>query len=468
MYREYLKPQNIFAFICLVFGLFFVFFNPPFQTSDENSHFWKIYSISEGHFNLKRLTTNFIDGAFFTRVYTGTGDYMPAGIYLAGYKNLRLRSNPEQKTSFEETKIILNYKLQKDKMVFNGYNVPVYTIFSYFPQVIVMKICNFFNINPGVSLYLMRCVSLFVYCFLVYVAIKVTPVKKWLFFMLALMPMCIYQAASVNIDGLLFACAFLTAAYVLYLGYDDKIKTIDKKQKAVLFLLMSFIVFSKAPYFPLLFIYFFIPKSKFKNTTEYITTFLYLILINLFIVVCFKAYVAYVCTLTDTVFKTNLAYDFLIHKPLIFVKITMFTTLMNFGSYVNGFVGTFGWNDTPLPSYCVFIYILMLIMQSVFSCKEDKKTYITRPFLCTFAFIIIYFLIFAALFLAFQVDSNGTIGHFGGRYLIPAAPVLFFAFLNNKFYLKHMCCNILNIVSILIVNFVLFVSLIRILYRFYV
>ncbi len=463
-----IKPEKLFLILCLFWGLLLMLINPPFQASDENSHFWKVYSISQGHFNLKRLTTNFIDGVFFTRVYTGTGDYMPAGIYLAGYKNLRLRNNPEQKTSIEETKTILNYKLQKDTKVFNGYNVPVYTIFSYFPQAVVMKICNVFNVNPGISLYLMRCASLFVYCFLVYLAIKITPVKKWLFFMLALMPMSIYQTVSVNIDGLLFACAFLSAAYVMYLGYDDKIKIIGKNQKALLFLLMSFIVFSKAPYFPILFIYFLIPQYKFKNKTDYYKTFLCLILINFFIIAGFKAYVSHVCMLTDTVFKTNLAYNLLISNPFAFLQITAYTTLMNLGSYINGFVGTFGWNDTPLPFYCVFIYILMLVIHSVFNCEKDKKVYITRPFLFTAVFITVYFLIFAALFLAFQIDNKGMIGHFGGRYLIPAAPVLFFAFLNNKFYLNNKYCNILNIASILLINFVLAVSVIRIVYRFYV
>ena len=55
MYRQCLKPQNIFAFICLIFGLFFVFFNPPFQTPDEAQHFFKMWGFTQGTFNFKVL-----------------------------------------------------------------------------------------------------------------------------------------------------------------------------------------------------------------------------------------------------------------------------------------------------------------------------------------------------------------------------------------------------------------------------
>ncbi|MDQ1265368.1 MAG: hypothetical protein QG635_518, partial [Bacteroidota bacterium] len=38
--------EIIFAVLGLIFGLFFVFINPPFQTNDSDRHFFHAYHIS--------------------------------------------------------------------------------------------------------------------------------------------------------------------------------------------------------------------------------------------------------------------------------------------------------------------------------------------------------------------------------------------------------------------------------------
>ena len=82
-----------------------------------------------------------------------------------------------------------------------------------------------------------------------------------------------------------------------------------------------------------------------------------------------------------------------------------------------------------------------------------------------FIFVSYFFLLFVVLYLNFQISQDGTIGGFWGRYFIPVLPLLFLCLQNKKFFVKT---NALIFVNLFFINFVLFVSLIRILYRFYV
>lgn len=44
------KIENIFILFALLFGLLFVFVTPPFQSVDEQAHFFRAYGISSGQF----------------------------------------------------------------------------------------------------------------------------------------------------------------------------------------------------------------------------------------------------------------------------------------------------------------------------------------------------------------------------------------------------------------------------------
>ena len=84
MYKEIVKPQNIFAFICLLLGVFFVFFNPPFQTPDEAQHFFKMWGFTQKTYNFKVLNGY-------------SGDILPDSIIKIS-KFDRLCRHPELKT----------------------------------------------------------------------------------------------------------------------------------------------------------------------------------------------------------------------------------------------------------------------------------------------------------------------------------------------------------------------------------
>jgi uncharacterized membrane protein len=82
--------------------------------------------------------------------------------------------------------------------------------------------------------------------------------------------------------------------------------------------------------------------------------------------------------------------------------------------------------------------------------------------ICLSSFILIL-TIFYLIFL--PDETNGTIAGMQGRYLHPLAPVFFLLLCNSKIKFKTPWLKYFVLIS---ANYVLFVSFIRILYRFYV
>ena len=468
MDRFLLKPEKIFLILCLFWGLLYLFFSPPFTAPDECSHFWKIYLLSEGNAGAKRLTSYVVNGVERNRVFSVTGDYVPFGMYKAGYKNIKTRWRDFEKTSFKETKEILSYPLQKEKMVFNTFPVPSYTIFSYLPSVVLMKIMTFANINPGWIMYILRLVSLITYTALIYVAIKIIPFKKWLFAAMALLPTALYQASMINTDGITTGLGFLFIALTFYYAYGQEKKVINKKDLFIYFGAGLWFIVCKFAYIPLLLIYFLIPEDRFESQIQRYSAFAWAVVFS-FLYVLFLLFLnSAVIAHTDDFYMRHTAFVLLFEKPLIFIKAMLYTIFANGRDCFAGVVGSFGWGEVKIPLYIAYLYYFCLILFSVFNFKEEhpyKIPKLKNKLLFAGIFILYFLLLFVALYLNFQISQNGTISGFWGRYFIPVLPLVFLCMFNKKCFVKT---NILIFVNFILINFVLFVSLIRILYRFYV
>ncbi|MDR2545569.1 MAG: DUF2142 domain-containing protein [Methanobrevibacter sp.] len=98
----------------------------------------------------------------------------------------------------------------------------------YLGVAFVIKIGGLFNCSPLFLLYFGRFVNLLIYIVLVYFGIKVVPIGKYMFLLLALMPMSLYLSSSVSADSLNLALSFFTICLFLNLAFkDDKIHKKD-------------------------------------------------------------------------------------------------------------------------------------------------------------------------------------------------------------------------------------------------
>lgn len=468
MTKSEINPSKIFVIICLFWGFLYAFLSPPFTAADEISHFWKIYMLSEGNFGNSVLTSDVLLGVPTGKILNQSGEYIPFGMVKAGYKNINLRGTQGVKTSFDNTKEILSYPLEKENKVFNTFPVPSYTVLSYLPSVILMKLMTIANINPGIMLYILRIVSLITYTALIYTAITLTPTKKWLFAALALMPTSIYQASTVNTDGITIGFGFIFTAFTLYLAFNEKVKQITTKQTALYILVLTCFLICKFAYAPMIFLFFLIPSHKFENKKQQYTIFSIILLMTIYITAGYYLYTRLLIKASDDVFAQNMYFYTLFHNPTIFIKAMLYTLIVEMKYFLVGFIGLFGWGECRIPAIAGYLYYFVLISFALCNLKTDLKTTIfSLTDKLSFIFIYITYTIFLCtiLFLVFGISHTGKlICHFG-RYYIPIAPVLFLTLHNNK--LPALKTNLLPYINICIINLILFTGLVSIMLRFY-
>lgn len=460
------KPQKIFVIFALFWGLVFALLNPPFQAPDEPEHLFKMWGITQGSLNFKKLTLQTSEQKKIL-----TGQILPKGLIEAGQKTYHLHFNPSKKTSLNETKEIINIKLEKENQIFFQHPVPAYTPLSYLPTLFFIWVLSWFNTTPFLMLITARICSLITYVFLTYYAINITPIKKWLFLVFALMPMCIYEASACSTDALTNGISLLFIAYTLNLAYNKKIKKIGHKENIIFFSLIAILSICKFAYFPMILLYLIIPKTKFKR--QIIKFLLLLIFAFILIIVLFNILNITLSKLTGCVsYLTQFGLDseqlirFAVTHPFVYLVILIKTLTINFMYYLSGFIGMFGWVDTIMPIYATLVYLIILILNSFMNFNEaifkftikDNLLFIIIVILCTI-------LVLSGCFVIYSIDALNLIAGVQGRYFIPYMLLLFLLFANVQYTVKN---KFIAYLSVVLINVILFISLIEIICRFYI
>src|SRR6516165_10403522 len=87
--RLLFAPQYLIPSLLALFGVVFALGMPPFQTPDEDSHFFRAYQVSRG-----RLLPRMIDG--------WGGGLVPSSLMRVHQTFLHLAFRPEEQTSWKE------------------------------------------------------------------------------------------------------------------------------------------------------------------------------------------------------------------------------------------------------------------------------------------------------------------------------------------------------------------------------
>lgn len=139
-----------------------------------------------------------------------------------------------------------------------------------------MEIGKLFDTSPLILIYIGRLANLLIYITLIYIAIRIIPVHKWVLLMLALLPMALYQGASLSADSFTIAISFLVIAISLKFSLDNSINEIKLKAITILFVLILVLALSKQTYYFLIFLFFLIPVRKFGSMERMVTIFILL------------------------------------------------------------------------------------------------------------------------------------------------------------------------------------------------
>jgi uncharacterized membrane protein len=430
------QPQKLFLIIALFWGSINVFLIPPFEVADEGTHFLRIFHISSGHFIAETKNHK-------------VGGYVPSSlvqIYRATkYPYLAYDKSGTIQKTLSAFSIPLNPEIQSFEWFTNSAQ---YAPVPYLPQVIAITIPRLFHAPPLFLFYLGRLGNLAIWILLIYFAIRITPVLKWLFVVVAFIPMNIFQASSLSADGLTNSMALLVTAFIFRLAFDPDYH-IDRKKIVLLIFFAVIFNFCKNAYFSLILLYFLIPKNKLARVGNYYSiTAIVLSFIGI-AVIAGSIYVKQVFQHVDLAvgmfpkglgFPENVnpyaQFSGILANPIQYGE-TIINTFAIFGkTMMVSFVGMLGWGEIMLPDQFVYFTFFMLFFVAITDHNENIifKTYQKTILAATGISTILILL--TLLYLSWTTVGSDLINGTAGRYFIPVAPIIFAIFINRKLNLQ--------------------------------
>ena len=446
--KKRLETPVLFFFVAaLVFGLGYSFITGPFQVPDEMQHFDRVYAVSSGNL-------------------FGNVDRIPSSIDFIQGLAYKMAFHANIKFSFSEILTFYSTPLNQSETVQSYFpNAAVYSPLPHAPQAVGVLIGRVVNLSPLALLIFGRILNLFVWIFLGVAAIHITPLFKWVFVILLLMPMSIFQAASVSADSLLNGISFLCLATLFRFIFVKDLK-ISLRQTAILILLVVTLAFCKPNYVVLFGLFLAIPMSKFSSKKNY-----FILAGLLFAVALLAAYLSlqigkdlYMQFQGNGGAQPTNQIMILVNHPARFFTIAL-KSFQLFGEvYFKSYIGLLGWIDTPLPDILYISYPLILILVALL--EHDKAVEVTLFQRAVFLIIPIIALgvIILALYVTWTAYGQGWVDGLQGRYLIPIVPPLFLILYNNRVNFPKRFIPILTASYTVIVSIVTLITLAN---RFY-
>ena len=204
----------------LVFGLCVIFVMPPLRGPDEIAHFLRIYSYTRGELlpaaEIGGQKGIFVESHLHNELhfFKGAGEWFAAardegvryGQIMAVHRNFITATNDE----LDQAPVFMPFAGTE------GYH-PV----AYIPYIVAGAIGRALGLEFPDLLLLMRLSGLFAFTAAVAYAIAVTPVLKWAFVLIALLPVAIYNRSVLSADGAALCSALVITALCLSAVYKS-------------------------------------------------------------------------------------------------------------------------------------------------------------------------------------------------------------------------------------------------------
>ena len=405
-----IKPETIFILLAVVYGLAFLVIMPPLQVHDENNHFYRAFGLTEGHLIPEKVGNE-------------AGFLVPEDVWQLGQSFYSV--NKKLTVNDLTSRIGIKNNNEYHFADLSHVSVVTYSPIPYVVPASAIFLGNLFDLSPLLLTYLARLANLIVWILLVYLAIRIIPMHKWVLLMLALMPMTLSETASVSADSLTIGLSFLLIAYILKLVFDSQKFT--KRNFIILMVLGSLIALSKSIYILIFLLFLLIPVSNFKGyKLKY--GILTLILVSLGLIVGIWTRLT---TSLYTPFVPNWSlsgqFHFILSHPLNYLNILIGTFLSSGNKYLISFVGTLGDQFINLPFKLVLAYLLMIVFVAVID-KNRFDVTLRQKLICLIIFIFNIGAVTTFEYLTWTPIGAATINGIQGRYFIPFASLFFLFF----------------------------------------
>ncbi|MGH7289556.1 MAG: DUF2142 domain-containing protein [Myxococcota bacterium] len=208
-----LTPERSFLLLAGVFGVFFCFFTPPHDPADEAKHHARAWLIGEGRLDVIGTKPGHAASVprsivrLHARGHHYSEEQLRSGHIPAGTR----RAPPHQKSEIEalhDRPLAVNDRIEVRYA--GAYNPVVYA-----PAVAALWLARQLDLSAVGGLLLARLFGLAAWCLGIFAALRIAPSQRWLLCGVALLPMSVFQAASISADPLSQVAIFVWFAVLL-------------------------------------------------------------------------------------------------------------------------------------------------------------------------------------------------------------------------------------------------------------
>jgi uncharacterized membrane protein len=409
------RLDRAFALIAIIFGTILVLLIPPFQSADEPAHFYRAYQISEGTLIARQHDSRGIRGA-----------YLPASLYNIWLPFSGIGFHPSHKASVSAIRDTMKIPLDAGDRIFIAIgNTAPYCPTCYLPQALGIGLGRFFGVPPLAMLYFGREANLLVWALLGTISLRIAPAIARPIFLLLLMPMSLWTAATVSADVPTNALAILFTAWIVA-RVNPSAKPIGLRSFVLLLAIAIPLTLCKLVYAPLLGLLLLIPKSRFVKDRRFLTLWVVLL-------ISATALIFWASTSDGLETRINIssrvsprAQMHLLEKNPSNLPGLLSQTIKQRGwNYAAGFVGLIGWSDLYLPAGVVIGYLILLLLACL---STGRDAHLPSPALTIVVVIPVVALstVLIALldYLFWSPVGYPVIDGISGRYFIPLAPAI--------------------------------------------
>jgi uncharacterized membrane protein len=238
-----------------------------------------------------------------------------------------------------------------------------------------------------------------------------------------LLPMALFQAASLSADVMVEGLLALFSIYILYLVKQKKL--ISWQQLAVLLLLATGMTLTKQVMFIFLPLVLLLPRRQFRSARYSILAKTAIIVIPLILFAGWmsRAHSINVTPSAPLGQNTHMQESFILHNPHSYINVLWNTNFFNWSDSITGsFIGNFGWQDTPLAEWLVILGYLS--MAFVFLANYSApRAWLSRKqkYLIISVGVIYWLAVSTALYVYYTPVGFKIIVGLQGRYFIPLA-----------------------------------------------
>lgn len=397
--------------------LAYVLVVPPFQAPDEDRHFWRAYSIADGHFVAQRET-----------------DVPASALRLHERFPPHLEDDPQKRlVPPAELRAWLRQPLEHHATA--GIENPAANLYSFVPYTVVapvLRVGRAYDVPALALLFAGRLANAAAYAGLMWLALQLLPEFRLLLAMVALTPMSLHMAASFSGDCLTLGLTAVYMALVFRLALDEKSKRLRPRDALLLALLLVLVSLCKFNLWLGLLILL-IPSVRAGSrgklaalTAACVLAALVAALgwqhINSEALAAFQAARA----ANGRVLADNAA--FLRHHPLKFLEIAAYTAVVFSWVWLQQFVGMFGWISIDLNPLLVVLYAACIVV--AVGAQPQRFAWERRQKLLLAAFALLSFVSLEVVLWIFETERTRLrqayagpvfIRGIAGRYFLPIA-----------------------------------------------